>query len=244
MNADAVKNLADRLRALAHSGSPDLASCVEGYLEQELREVPLRERSHLVEELARHFQRPQAQRSMAVPSGDAAALFSRLLGREISDCSSADLTERFAESLNTIFDTLNRIVGVINSTLLGRSSELETIRQVIGAHIEAEEDEASLQGYLEQIQRAFLISHEAFLEAAHSVVSDMLVVLDPERLEAESKGGMKFGPLRKADLYDAYQEKFEQCKGWVGSPLFRQKLLREFESRCQKKFESERGETI
>jgi hypothetical protein len=235
----AVENLAARLRALALSGSPDLEACVESYLEQELREVPLPERLPLLERLCRQFEkRPGGGRSIGIASEESVRLLSRLLGREVGECSAADLTDRFADSLKTIFDTLNSILGVIHTTLLGKGAQLETIRRVIGANIEDERDDTSLKLYLEQIQQAFLTSHQAFQQAAETVFKEMLAALDPAVLEASVKPGMKFGPLRKAELYELYEVKFQQGKQWVESGRFRDNLLREFEKICQKQLKS------
>lgn len=53
-------------------------------------------------------------------------------------------------------------------------------------------------------------------------------------LEAERGGGLRFGPLRKAELYEIYKEKFSQFKGWFESGSFMEELLREFEKTCQR----------
>jgi len=143
--------------------------------------------------------------------------------------------------LNTIFDTLNQIIGVIHVNLLGRKVELETIRQVIGSSLEKEGKPESLQGYLDQIREAFLVAHLAFQQVALNKMKGVLSELEPERLEAEEQGGLKFGPFLKADHFDSYKEKFRRVKGWVDSGRFGEELLREFEKNCQKSYKVKTG---
>ncbi len=59
---------------------------------------------------------------------------SLLLGRRVSmdDPSSSELLEKLADSLNTIFNTLNQLISVINMTFTGEGPPEQTIRQVIG----------------------------------------------------------------------------------------------------------------
>ena len=166
-------------------------------------------------------------------------LVSRFLGSAKSDTSAIaprELAEKFAGSLNALFDSVNQIVSVINVTLLGKSSELETIRKVIGENIQGETEYESIKEYLERIKKAFLVSHQSFQLAASSVVEELLTEMDPETLAKESSAGFKFGPLRKAELFDQYAEKHARCKRWLSSGACREKLLREFERHCQLHF--------
>lgn len=162
-------------------------------------------------------------------------VFSLLLGKKVSqaDLSSTELLKRLAVSLNTIFDTLNELVRVINMTLMGGSSEDETIRQVLIVNMEGESGSQSLKGYLDQIKNAFLITERAFKETARSKMRDVLFELDPDRIIVKG-GGMKFGPLRKAEQFETYREKFHTCKKWFDSGRFMGDFLREFEKNCQK----------
>jgi hypothetical protein len=112
---------------------------------------------------------------------------SLLLGRKVSmdDLSSSELLEKLAESLNTIFNTLNQLISVINMTFTGEGSPEQTIRQVIGFRLEGEGQGSSLETYLGQISNAFLTSQQSFKEAAYAKVRQVLRVLDPEQLAAE-----------------------------------------------------------
>lgn len=160
---------------------------------------------------------------------------SLLLGRQVAmaDLSSTELLEKLAESLNTIFNTLNQLISVINMTFTGEGSAEETIRQVIGFRLEGEGQGRSLETYLGQISNAFLTSQQAFKEAAYAKVKQVLSVLDPEQLAAEAGKGLKFGPLKKAEMFDIYAQRFQKIQKWFNSGRFMEDFLREFEKNCQ-----------
>jgi hypothetical protein len=46
---------------------------------------------------------------------------------------------------------------------------------------------------------------------------------------------MRFGALRKAELYDIYEQKFEECRIWYETGRFLQDLQRAIEKYCQSK---------
>ena len=58
-------------------------------------------------------------------------------------------------------------------TLYGGSRGDETIRQVIGSHIEGTTEHNSLESYIGKINQAFLTTHQAFKEAAKRMVSQI-----------------------------------------------------------------------
>ena len=212
-----------------------------------LEEAPPGLRRELLSRLIRKFDEPLA----APAPGPLAAKrqemlqrhLARLLGKDSAalDVGSDEFAEKIAKALNTVFDSLNGIIGTINATLLGHKPEMETIRHVIGSSIEGAAGAQSIDGYLEQIQRAFLVAHKAFQEAARTKVGQFMAELDPGKLESESEGGLKFGALRKAELFDAYKDKYATCRKWLDSGRFTEELLREFEKICQKRYLSEQG---
>lgn len=168
---------------------------------------------------------------------------SLLLGRKVSmdDLSSSELLEKLAESLDTIFNTLNQLISVINMTFTGEGSPEQTIRQVIGFRLEGEGQGSSLETYLGQISNAFLTSQQSFKEAAYAKVKQVLAALDPDKLAAETGKGLKFGPLKKAEVYDLYEQRYEQIQKWFNSGRFMEDFLREFEKNCQTKFGNQGG---
>ena len=234
-----LRQLADEIREIYESDRLQAEPLIEAYLDKRLNGFTASERLVLLKRLGAEFA-PGSSIS-ADPEKDKdvlSRLFSLLLGKKASraDLSSAELLERLAESLNTIFDTLNELVSVINATLVGQGTGEETIRQVIGFHLEGEGQATSLETYLGQIKKAFLIAHQAFKKAAHTKVSEILVELDPERIAATCGGGLKFGPLRKAECFEIYEEKFRMCKKWFESGRFMEEFLREFEKNAKRLF--------
>ena len=216
-----------------------LEESLEQYLEKALLHKSEDEKLLLMEGLLEKF--PNAigmSPCLNLAQGETARILSLLSGTSIdlSAHSSREVSDKFAASLNTLFDTLNQIIAVIHANLLGEKPELETIRHVIGNQIEGGVGETSLKTHLEQIQQAFLVSHQAFQEAARSLVGELLAALDPENLVAPSKSILNFGPMRKADTFEAYREKYLECRTWFNTGRFSERLLREFEKICQKKY--------
>lgn len=252
--------MAEEIRRIYKSNPSISGEIIEIYLKENFKELPADERLFLIRELAHQFNNlvenpvdmpvdmPDAgtiPSSAAVSKGGQSGfseqreyshLFTLLFGKNISkfDLSSEEHLEKLAKSLNTIFDTLNQIIGVIHTTLLGEQSELETIRHIIGSDIESQTRADSLQNYLDQIRRAFLIAHLAYQQASKNKITQIMDELSPEKIAAESKGILKFGPMKKAELYEIYQEKYQACMGWLESGRLMEELLREFEKICQK----------
>ena len=165
-------------------------------------------------------------------------IFSLLLGKKVTqaDLSSTELLQRLADSLNTMFDVMNQLVGVINKTFLGQHEGIETIRQVIGFQLEGENQTQSLENYLGQISKAFLTTQQAFKVAVEKKVKEIMIELDPKRIAASQGSGFKLGRVRKAESFELYATKFEAFKDWIDSGRFMEELLREFENNCQKLF--------
>ena len=175
-------------------------------------------------------------RNSTVDSLVIARVLGLLLGREITqeDLTSTELLERLAQSLNTIFNSLNELISVINTSFSGGPDAGEqTIRQFIGFHLEGGDQMKSLQDYLGQINKAFLTTHEAFKKAAHRNVEKILHALQAEQ-NGDGRGvGLKIGPLRKAHDYDILKEKIDKIQRWFDSGRFMEDFLREFEKNCQ-----------
>lgn len=230
-----IEPITNELRKIYKSDRLRSETLIETYLEERLREFSDSEKLTLLEKLTAEFNAESKIDEEALPR-----LFSLLLGKKVSltDLSSTELLQKLAESLNTIFDALNQVVGVINTTFLGECTGDETIRQVIGFHLKGGESHArSLESYLGQIKKAFLIAHQAFKEAAHTEMSELLHELAPDQIKAADSGGFRFGPFQKAELFEIYEKKFYTCKKWFDSGRFMEKFLREFEKNSQKLLE-------
>jgi hypothetical protein len=239
-----METLARDVRAIYRSDPPRAEVLIATYLEQRLKGSDRSRQVACLQELVGRFGRADRQtapRPDGLGSEEFSRLFSLLLGRRIStaDLSSTELVEKLARSLNTVFDTLNQIIGVINTTLMGTETGHETIRMIIGSNLEGEGETGSLQGYLNRIQKAFLVAHGAFPQAARRKLDEILAELDPDRIASASERGLRFGPLRKAELFDLYGEKFQACQKYHRSGRLLGDLMREFEKLCQKAYEAE-----
>jgi hypothetical protein len=243
-SAIAREMLIPGIRTIYQADPSRAETLIETYLEQVWKGSSAAEKITFLEELVHEFEEapPRPSPELDLESKEFVRLFSLLFGERISvpELSPSELLDKLALSLNTIFDTLNEIIRVIDHTLLGKKPELETIRHIIGSHLEGEKKVDSLQSYLSRIQEAFLIAHKAFQEAAHVRVAEILKELRPENFESELTGGLKFGPFRKAELFEMYKEKFLKFQKWTESERFKEELLREFERTCQKIYDTER----
>jgi len=238
-NPISLANLAHEIRQIYSMDSLQAEERIAAYLQEQLGPLSATEKVGLLEKLAAHFGASAPDSAdRAHPEDEALArLFSLVLGDRVTtaDLSSADLLKRLAESLNTIFDALNRLVAVIDSTLLGKDRGDETIRQVIGFHLEGQDQTQSLESYLGQINKAFLLAQQASKNAANQIVGKILQELDPEKINQQAGSGLKFGPLRKAELYDVFVQEMKKCRQWYESGRFMQDLQREFEKNCRPK---------
>jgi len=233
------KTLTDEIRAAYHSGSPDPRERIEGLLEERLKGFTPADKLAFIGRLCDAFEVPAAtSRGAGGRQKEMARLISLLLGKDVAveNIPPEELITKLSQSLNTVFDSLNQIIGVINTTLLGEKIELATIRQVIGSDMEGKEGHDPLQIYLDQIQEAFLVAHRAFQQAAAAKINQILKELDPEGISAAAGTGFKFGPMKKAEYFDVYTEKFNACKKWVDSGRAVEELLRDFEKICQKTY--------
>ncbi len=234
-------NLKEEILRIYQSNPKRAERLVEDYLDETLKDYPLSEKISLLEDLLRQFELPPSQevrKEIPFDSKEFSRLFSLIFGERLAeiDFSSPQLLEKLAQSLNTIFDSLNEIIQVINQALLGKKPELETIRHIIGSQLEGDEGRDSLQNYLSRIKEAFLLAHKAFQEAAHIKMLEILKELHPDTFESEGTKGLRFGPFRKAELFERYREKFQSLKKWFDSGRFDEELLREFEKICQKRY--------
>lgn len=233
------QKIADEIRDVYRAHPEDAPSRIEGLLEERFRDLPPPERLAAMGDLKNMFPLggpPEQQ--MELEFFRIREIASLILGREMSqsEAESGELLDRLLRSLNTVFDTLNDLIRVIRLTLLGQDMELQTIRQVIGSQLEGQERSLSLESHLNQIKEAFLVAHRAFQEAAKGSMHRVLEELDPETLAAASKGGLRIGPMRRAELFDIYQERFQQIKKWFETGRFSEEILRDFEGICQRDY--------
>ncbi len=242
-NAMTLLNAAADIRKL-YVDSGGTAASIETYLDAYLKDESPEDKAAFIRDLARLFQpRPETFAAPAAPArkSDPSAekllnLFSRLFGKSVTkmDLSSEEQLEKLAQSLNMVFNSLNQIIGVIHSTLLGEKPETETIRHIIGSGVEGQGGADSLQSHLDQIQKAFLIAHRAYQEATANKVRQILDEISPEKMAADAEGTLMFGPLKKAEMFESYRDKHALCKKWLESGRMMEEVLRDFEKNCQK----------
>ena len=245
ISAAVVSGLADSVRAAYRSDPVGAAARIERILEEKLAGASPEERIAAVREIRGRCgaSRPSPPPG---PGGGVAQEWTRLAALLLGDrvnvaaLPPGELSEKLAGSLNTVFDSLNAIVGGINTTLLGKQEELETIRFIIGSDLGGRKSSGSLQEYLDRIQEAFAVAHRAFQEAAEKKTGELLDELSPENISSRAEGGLKFGPMRKAELWDIYEERFRAVRKALESGRLRESLLREFERSCQRMYKTER----
>jgi hypothetical protein len=232
--------LAKEIRQIYGQDTLHAESRIEELLESSFDGIVSNEKIALLDELISKFKPTDTctAEEVNVDQEILIRIFSLLLGKKVTqaDLSSAELLQRLADSLNTMFDMMNQLVAVINKTFLGQNEGIETIRQVIGFHLEGENQTSSLESYLGQISKAFLTTQQAFKVAAEKKVKEIMIELDPERIAASQSSGFKLGRLRKAESFELYATKFKAFKDWIDSGRFMEELLREFENNCQKLF--------
>jgi hypothetical protein len=240
-----VAELVGDVRTCYRSDSARADFAIAHYLETRLAELSGEEKLVLLEQLRAAFEPSPAKRSHPESDGHAAGLadlLSLILGQRVAgpDLGSENLIERLAGALNSIFDQLNELVGIINTTFGQEPSATETIRHLIGADLGREKASESLGGYIGQIKEAFLIANRAFRVAATNEVGKILAELDPERLAGDAEKGLRFGFMRKGELVEAYREKYGQIRKWFEAEHFLEDFSREFERACQQ-LHSEKG---
>jgi hypothetical protein len=246
MISDAVvSGLAESVRAAYRSDPAGAAARIERVLDEKLAGASPEERIAAVREV-RGRCGSSGPSPGPTPAGSVAQEWTRLAALLLGDrvdvakLPPGELSEKLAASLNTVFDSLNAIVGGINATLLGKTEELETIRFIIGSDLGGRKASGSLQEYLDRIQEAFAVAHRAFQEASEKKTGELLDELSPENISSKAEGGLKFGPMRKAELWEIYEERFRTVKKAHESGRLRESLLREFERSCQKMYKTER----
>jgi hypothetical protein len=234
-----VDKLAHEIRQIYSMDSRKAEERIVTYMQEQLGALSATEKISILERLTAQFDASvPVSADRAYPDDEALTrLFSLVLGDKVTraDLSSAELLKRLAESLNTVFDALNKVVAVIDSTLMGKDRGEETIRQVIGFHLEGQDQTKSLASYLGQINKAFLLAQQASKNAAYKMVGKILQELDPQKISQETGGGFRFGPLRKAERYDIFEHEIKKCRQWYESGRFMQDLQREFEKNCRPK---------
>ncbi|MCJ8501800.1 hypothetical protein [Desulfatitalea alkaliphila] len=230
-----ASQLAEDLRAL-HAGDPaDAPRAIEALLQERLAGCsPAQGRRTLISLLQILEPRHEGD-DMATDEAVLNRICGLLLGRRFApgELSADQMLERLGRSMNTIFDALNRLIASIDTVFSGEDDGSQTIRHFIGDHMEGEDAQLSLEAHIRRINDAFLLTHEAFKAAAKTKFAQVLNAVSQETVAAERSGGLKLGPLRKAEDHDILREKIDRIQRWFDSERFMEDFLREFEKQCQ-----------
>ncbi len=232
-----IEGLEREIRDVAISEPSNIDVVLKEYIEKRLSTLSIEERIEVLEGLVERFKRDKNDqiKDTAMHTDGLTGLVSLFLGEKVSlqSLSQAELSEKLANSLNTVFDKLNHIIGIINAKLQGQKEGQETIRLIISSHIKGGARDDLLHNYLDQIKDAFLISHEAFSTAVYETVKKVISGLDPQELYKTGGGSMEFWPFKEAKLFEIYKDRFKACSEWVESNRFKEDFLREFERACE-----------
>lgn len=232
-NQISINSLANEVRDIYVSDPLQAHILIEEKLRRSFEELSSEKKLGQLMELSRAFDKVNPD-SEGLENAVFSKLCSLLLGdREPeADFSSSEHLQRLAESLNTIFDKFNELVSVINMSFYNKNTD-KTIRQIINFNLKGDGHSQSLESYLEQIKKAFLITQEAFKIAIEVRLNDIFSDLAPDNIGDEA-GGMFFG--RKTKFFEIYDKKFRSHKKRFESGRFMNELLADFEKKCQKMF--------
>ncbi|MBU4260551.1 MAG: hypothetical protein KKC76_01540 [Proteobacteria bacterium] len=241
-NSAQLKQITKEIRQIYQADRVNAAALVEEHLIHALADYSASERLAFLERCLAGFGHipavpsPPPASPAEVSSEAFNKLLTMLLGKEIleRELSTEEMIKHLAAALNTVFDSVNKLIGGINATLMGSASGEETIRVVISSSIDEKKGIASLEKYLDQIGQFFAIALRAYKEAAQTKIGEILNELDPVRIAEENENGLKFGPLRKAHQFDCYQDKYKTLLNWQRSGLLLEAFMKEFEKNCQK----------
>lgn len=231
-----VAFLAEHLRTLYKEDPENALPAIESFLEQEFPSTPPEEKLRIIQQLEASFTpipAPAASFSLQ-PDAQFLRFCSILLGQPIqaTDLQGGSVQTQLTEALTVIFETLNKLIATINITLQSGSQPQETIRFLIGQHLDDDLGTAPLQAHLEQIHTSFLTTHRAFQSAMKATVEKILTELDPESIAEKEGGGLGFNPLRKVDNFNRYGKRYSDCRKWFDSGRCMEDFLRTFEKHC------------
>jgi len=235
---DKTGDLAIRVRDMFASSPWEARGRIESFLLEELEDLDPLARLEMAKGIRASLAAEPLGSAPRLPeeSGVLGTLMSLLLGDRVpdQDMNSQEFLEQLGHSLNTLFDTLNELVQTVEHNLKGRQDESATIRTVIASEVSGKGSARPLHEHLDQIREAFLVAHKSFQESSAEVMREVLRALSPEKLESKAGGGLRFGALKKAELFDLYKAQYENIVMWFETGRYRDHLLREFEKSCQR----------
>lgn len=227
----AMDQLVNEIRDLYVPDSDQTEKHIEQFLEKRLENLSESQRLWVLKKMIAQFDSTYHDRTDNFTFDDNVIplIYKLLLGKDVSqsNLSSTELLQRLTESLNTIFRTLNELIRIMNITLYDKCQGKPGIQTIIESNPE------SLESYLGQIKTVFKTVQAAFEKAAEVRIDKILTELDPEQFSDTTGGWLKITPLKKAESYDIYKDKYREIRNWFKSDKFIKDFRREFENSCQ-----------
>lgn len=226
-----IVQLADEIRSVYVFNGDQVDKRIEQLLKERLKNLSDSQGLTILKKLISEFDNTphSCADDFILEDGIMSQICSLLLGKDVSrtNLSSTELLQRLTECLNTIFDSLDQLIKVINKTLFGEGLGKQGTRTIIGYSPE------SLEGHLGQINKAFSIAMRAFEKTIKIKVEQILQAIDPDQISAERDGWLNIPPFQKAENYEIFEEKYREIKKWFESEKFIEDFRREFENNCQ-----------
>jgi hypothetical protein len=226
-----INQWANEIRDIYVPDSDQTEKQMEQYLKGRLVNLPELQRLSALKKLIVEFDSSYSDKAdnFILDDDVMPRIYSLLLGKDVSqsNLSSTELLQRLAESLNTIFDTLNELIRIMNITLYDKCQGRPGIQTIIESNPE------SLENYLGQIKTTFKTVQTAFERSAEIGIDKILKELDPEQISDTHGGWLNIAPLKKAECYEVYKGRYRNVKHWFNSGKFIEDFRREFENSCQ-----------
>lgn len=234
--AASMTNLVEELRDVYLAEPAAAQEQIERLLAQRFEGLPAEERLNEIRKLKDCFGGPK-NKNAAVSEGasgdDLKKFIALLLGQRVGskDMDDRQLQEQLCGSLNSIFDSLNQLLQAMKTTFNLKDSRFEeTIRHVLREQLVEENPTGSLEEYIDQIRISFFKSFDCSKAAYKAIMEKLLSEINPETLLLQTGGGIKLGPLKKAEAFDRYKILYDSLHEWYESGRGLEEYLRAFEN--------------
>ncbi len=221
--------LIEQIRELYRQQPDEAGRAIEMLLENRYAGLSAAEKIDRGKAIAAAFQPPQ---QAADGSSELRHFLSLLLGQPVGEgeLDDAALQSRACRVIGTVFERLNQLLNAIQlSSGPGGNQVEETIRHVLKEQMVQDLPAGSLEDYVDRIRDAFFGSIEAAQQGHRTIVEKILRECDPQTFMAGSGGGLKIGPLKKAEAFDGYVRMYDQLKKWHESGRGSDEFTRAFE---------------
>ena len=231
--------IAEEITALYKTDPKQAKALIEAHLARRLRDVTVHERLRFLDRLCEMFKSQGVEQEFRpredVQQEALQQLMGFVLGKSFNpdEMYSQEAIDQLGDSLQTLFETLNDLIQTIELTLMGQSDQSKTIRTVIASKVRHEDGGRSLREHLNQIKAGFLIAHTSFQQSSCDMVKKIVAALAPDQLRNEASTAIKFGPFKKAELFELFEHRFESILKWSDSDRFLRDLTRDFEKNCR-----------